>query len=147
MSKPKEQSFDLSAFDTVSGSSRGAEVQLTDLKTGAPMDVFIKVLGTDSEEWRAVDNEWRNRRLKIAFKAQRSAVRDADILTAEQSIAQGIRMLTAVTVGWRTGDTQTISYRGEELACNPINVERIYTELPAVRQQVDEFIGDIANFI
>ena len=139
--------FDLSGFDTVSASDRGAECELLTLKTGEPSGVFIKVLGSDSTEWREHINERANKRLAAQFRAQRGGAKVSDVPTVEDATRDAILLLTRCTIGWRTGDKPTITYKGEELAFSAANAERVYTELPAVRQQIDEFIGDMGNFI
>jgi len=149
--KPKPESaapaFDLSDFDTVAASNRGAEVELVHLKTGEPTGVFIKVLGSDSQEWRDHVNERANKRVAAQFKAQRGALKAVDVPTVEAAAEDAILLLTRCTIGWRTGDSPFLTYRGEQLPFNAGNAMRVYTELPAIRNQVDEFIGDMSNFM
>lgn len=143
--------FDLSAFDTVTASDRGAECELVHLKTGEPTGIFFKVLGSDSTEWREHVNAKNNKRLLADFQAKRNVIKSKNAPTIEDVHRDAIELLTLCTVGWRTvvndESKPVLIYRGEELAFNSGNVERIYTELPSVYEQIDNFIGDMANFI
>jgi hypothetical protein len=143
---PTTNALDLSCFDTVAASDRGAEVELVHLKTGEPTGIFFKVLGTDSQEWREHVNERANKRMLAQFRADRTR-KELPAPTIEEATNDAIMLLTRCTIGWRTGDEPTVTLNGEKLPFNSANVVRIYTEFPAVRQQVDEFIGDITNFM
>jgi len=46
------------------------------------------------------------------------------------------------TLAWRG-----IVYEGEALECNPGNARRLYAALPWLREQVEAFIADRANFL
>ena len=143
--------FDLSSFDTILASDKGAEVELVHLKSGEPTGIFFKVLGSDSTEWREHVNERANKRLAAQFKAQRGGAKGQDIPTIEDATSDAILLLTRCTIGWRTvtadGEKPVLILNGEELPFNAVNCAKIYTDLPAVREQVDTFIGDMANFL
>jgi hypothetical protein len=143
--------FDLASFDTILASDKGAEVELVHLKDGAPTGIFFRVLGPDSSVWREQVNERANKRLAAQFKAQRGGSKAQDVPTMEDATADGILLLTRCTIGWRTvtaeGEKPVLILNGDELPFNAVNCARIYTDLPAVRDQIDTFIGDIANFL
>ena len=94
--------FDLSSFDTILASDKGAEVELVHLKSGEPTGIFFKVLGSDSTEWREHVNERANKRLAAQFKAQRGGAKGQDVPTIEDATADAILLLTRCTIGWRT---------------------------------------------
>lgn len=147
MTKAKETVIDIADFDTIAASDRGAEFELKHPSLGKALGVFIKVLGSDSSEWREHTTANRNKRIQASFKAQRGIVKSVDTPTAEEIDADAVLLLTRCTVGWRTGDVPTMKYRGENLEFNAMNCQRVYTEQPWVEKQVDEFIGDISNFL
>lgn len=147
MTDKKTKTFDLSIFDTVSASNRGAVIELTNRETGKPSGVCFKVLGTDSTEWRDAQNELTNKRTRQYFKAQRSGRPDAHLSTAEERDAEAINLLAAVTIDWWIGDDHGLPYDGNDLPCNPANAALIYARYPAIFKEVDAFVGDMANFI
>ena len=55
--------------------------------------------------------------------------------------------LVACSTGWRTGDVRTLLFKGEELAFTAQNALLVYNALPWIKRQVDEGIGDLANFL
>lgn len=146
MPKAEIKGFNFARVDTVAASNRGAECELVDAD-GKATGVFFKVLGSDSDVWRSHINERANKQVQAKFKAQRGAGRPADIPNVEDAKRDGVLLLTMCTVGWRDGDKPTITWGDEELPFSPANAERVYTELPFIYSQIDEFIGDMGNFI
>lgn len=151
-SHKEEKMPDLSCLDTVSASEAGAEIELRHPVTGAGLNVFITVLGSDARAVIDYKREKGDEYLrKMAVAKQRN--KNDDIQTMTKLEASQIEFLTVCTIGWRWGARsgvfpfQKAGHPIEELAFNVQNVKRVYTELPAARQQIDEAIGDAANFI
>ena len=142
------KAFDIGAIDTVKGSDEGARIELTHPFNGSKTGVFIKVLGKHSTTFRELVRERSNRRVKLEAHAARRG-KPMEPRTAEQLEADAIELLVACTLGWDSGDEakQVIPYKGEELAYNVPNCKRVYTEMIWVREQVDNAIGDLENFI
>jgi hypothetical protein len=131
--------MDFAAFDTAAA-SEGAVLELRD-PAGAPLvdednnnaPVTITVLGGDSDVAVKERNSATNRILKQ---------RGRGLITAESSQADGIRLLAKCTKAW-----SGIKVSGEVLECTYDNAVKFYTAYPFVRDQVDEFMGDRANFL
>ena len=144
--------FDLSCLDTVAAAEAGAEVELRHPVTGAGLDVFLTVLGKDSEVVRDYNREKGNEYLRKASIARKRG-KDDEIQTMEKFEASSIELLTVCTTGWRWGERagvfplQKSGQPIEELAFSVQNVKRLYTEMPEARKQADEAIADQANFI
>ena len=141
----KGKSVNLADFDTVVASNRGAELELTNPYDGTSLGVFIKMLGSNSTEWREHVDERRNKTMRAAFQAQRGGKKQ-DAPTAAELDREAVALLTRCTIGWRTGDEPVVNLGDEVLAFNHANVEKLYTSQIWVREQVDEFVGEIANF-
>lgn len=101
-----------------------------DLKDG-DNPVTIVLLGKDSKEYRAA-----------VAKTANSRLRNRKVQTVEQAQQDGIDLLAAVTVGW-----SGIAENGEPLECTEKEVKRVYREYAWIREQVDEFVDDRANFL
>lgn len=102
---------------------------LTDAK-GKP--VTITLLGNHSREFRQKVDEMSRRQNKR---------RNSDNLTLAEAERRAAELLAAVTVSW-----SGVEWEGQKLECNRENAEMLYRELPWVRTQVDEFVGDVGNF-
>ncbi len=126
--------------------------QLTPVEDGVPMEVVhpetgqvlrdadgkaltITVLGEDSEVYQAHERQSTNRRLKQAQRGRRGG------MTAEQIQAETLELVVACTVGW-----SGIVYEGAALPFSATNARKLYTALPWLRRQVEQFMGDAGNF-
>lgn len=93
--------------------------------------VTITLYGRDSSVYRQAENREANKRLsKRKFKA-----------TKEQLDASGLEILAACTKDW-----SGIEWEGELMSCSQDNARKLYKAAPWVREQVDEFVDDRANF-
>lgn len=139
-------SFDLGNIDTVSACNAGFEVELRHPATNAPLGVFWTVLGSDSDVFRDYIKESTNERLRKDAMARKKG-RDVEVKTIQDIEQETIDMLTLCSVGWRTGDAQTITFKGEILSFNVPNVKKVLTAMPWIRKQLDEAMSDLANFM
>lgn len=138
--------IDLASLDTVAACDAGTEIELLHPTTGDPLGIFISVLGRDSQVFKEYTRQSINTRLrKEAINRKRG--RDPEVATVEAAEEDSLGALIACTRGWRTGDEKTIQFKGEQLAFTPANASLIYRSLPWIKHQVDEGIGDLANFM
>lgn len=96
---------------------------------GEPMT--IRLVGADSSQFRAASARIANREIK-----KRKANR-----TVEKSEANAIELLAACTIDW------SIQVEDEPEPFSRENAEIVYREHPWLREQVDIFVGDRANFL
>lgn len=137
----KKSALDLSALDTVAACDKGARIELRHPVTNEPLGVFITVLGKDSQAFRDHLRASINERLRREALAKRRG-RDLEPMTVEVGEAEGIDLLVVCTVGW-----EGVTYKGQPLEFNVPNARTLYADLPWVRKQVDEAIGDLENFM
>lgn len=73
--------------------------------------------------------------------------KEPDIKTVEDYEQDTITLLTICSVGWRSSESNTIKFKGEELVFNVPNVKRVLTDMPWIRNQLNEFISELENFM
>ena len=115
---------------TVEASEQGAEIQLRDPRTRKALDVFIRVKGIDSADFRKCR--------KARQQAELEAMAEKRELDTE---ALDLQMLVDLTIGWRG-----LLDEGKEYEFSPERCRKLYEQSPAIRDQVDRFIADRRNF-
>jgi len=124
--------MDLTQFDVVSPANEGVWMNLEHPVTGEPLDVRIKLAGIDSDYYKKELRKQQNKKFKKGFRK----------LSAEELEADTIELLVACTLDW-----EGVELEGQALECNPENVRKIYKRFPWIKEQVDNFINDRANFL
>lgn len=129
--------FDVASFDTTDASNTGVEFELRHPVTDAKTGVFITVLGLESDVAREI-------RDAQTIKAQRAVQRAGRmVFDSPQSIKdQRIDLCVACTKGWRN-----MTYKGADLPYSTANARMLYGKIDTILKQVDNAIGDTANFI
>lgn len=128
--------MDLNSFDTVTRANEGAQCVLKDIRTGRPTDAVITLRGMDSEDFQRLKAD---RARDMA--ARRESGNYAD-LTQEEKDELAIDTLARLTLGWAG-----LSSDGVPLAFSTAAAKDLYRRFPAVREQVNVFIADRANFL
>ena len=116
------------------------DVHLISMETGEPvffgenMDqpIIISVLSKDSAASRSAALAITNRRIK-----SRSTT-----VTAEQLVSENYETLAKMTVSW-----QGIADENGPLECTFANAKSLYSQAPDVKEQVENFIAERANFL
>lgn len=133
--------FDLNDFSSL-GSTEGQWCELRHPVTDAPLVnnvdgkiMRVKLIGMDSPTFAAKSREFMNRRIKR---------NKLNLGSAEQLEAEKAETLAACTVGW-----ENMVNQGKPWEYSPENALALYMDpkLKWLREQVDEFIGDRANFL
>lgn len=130
--------FDLPELDTKQNSEAGVAVPIRSLVNGLPIvkngvPFTLTVLGPDSKAYREAMAKQR----AADFQAQ---LLDDKSVDEEKSASD---FLASITTGW----TGVFDAAGNALAFNREAVAAMYLKYPAVRDQVDRFAGNRANFI
>ena len=145
MSK-KNEAFDLGSIDTVAACNKGFEVELKHPATKEPLGIFWSVLGSDSDTVREYTKEKINTNLRKEAAARKKGG-EPDVRTVQDFERDSVEFLTICSVGWRTGESNTIKFRGEDLEFNVPNAKKVLTDMPWIRKQLDEAINDLENFM
>jgi len=114
----------LGDFYTASLHDEGAEVNITNPSTGEVSDVFIKVKGPDSKDFR-----------EAILRMNRKG------LEADQDSM--VDLLVDITIDWR-GVTDEDD---EEIEFSKDVIREVYEKSPDVANQVMAFVGDRQNFM
>jgi len=147
---------DLDDLDTGKASDAGAEIELLHPTLKTPTGIFVGVLGKHSEVFREHIRERTNERIKREAAANKRGKED-ETPTAEQVEEKAIELLVLCTTHWRSETRNDkgevieskpiIVHRGQELPFTVANAKMLYSRLIWMREQVDEAIGDLENFI
>lgn len=140
--------MDFANLDTVEGSNKGFELRLFNPTTLKDLDIWITVLGRDSDEYRNLSNAHQQKRIS---KMSRAGSVRATFSTPEEFDREAVELLAAVTKSWRQvedgKERDTLTVKKEELVCGKENAARLYKEYPWVKEQVDAAVLDRANFL
>lgn len=128
--------MDLSVFEIA---SEGVPLQLLHPQTGEPLalddgtPMEVTVVGTDSDEWRARERAIANKRIANFGKKP---------VTAEELETDNLLNLVACIKSWRG-----MVLNGQEIPCTDEHKLALLKRLPHLRRQVDNFVGNSANFL
>jgi len=129
--------MDLNQLDTIAVGEQGVPMQVKHPVSGEPLTKddgtpqTITLAGHDSDRFRAAQRANTDRRLK----SQRR------VASAEEIDKENLELLVAVTLGW------DIQVDGQTPEPSKAKIREIYTRFPWMREQVDVFVGDRANFL
>lgn len=126
----------LSRFDSVSASNAGAWITIQDLENN-PSELQIHLLGTDSDEWRALDHSEANLRMRANHRAGKPIT-----LTSEQIEEKALRRIASVTKDWKGFPDES----GNAAGCTPEAAYQVYKAFPHIARQVTDFVLEPANF-
>lgn len=120
--------FDLSSLEQEKLDANWMEVESP---TGEPLGIHLYLASQDSEEYqkqlrRQQDKHLKKKKMKMS---------------AEEAENDNRELLVSCVLKW-----QGVIYNGEELECNVENARWLLKSFPFIEEQVNEFIGDRANF-
>jgi hypothetical protein len=125
--------MDLSTIDLTKSAEDGADLILEHPVTGEPLDIIITLAGTDSSSYRMKQKEIQNKRITKMARGKK-----ADFSTSDEEACD---LLAGCTLGW-VGIVES----GKDVEFSKSNAKDLYTKHLWIREQVDVFIGDRANF-
>ena len=129
-------SFDLNSLKPVMADD-GATLTIVHPETEEVIEgMTITLLGQDSKVYRKMQMAKQQAALNRISKGKKAVDFDAEKL-AEDSIDD----LVKLTVEW-----SGFMLDGKELDCTPDNIRNVYSEWAWIKEQVQEFVADRANF-
>jgi hypothetical protein len=137
--------FALDGIDTKTLSESGVDVVIKKLNSNEPLKaangeiVSIKVLGPDSGKYRSLSRTQIRKRL-AKRAAGNTEFTDADM---DETDHDAMEILAGCTVGWNG----ILDKAGKPIPCTPENALKLFENYPVVREQVDLFISERANFL
>ena len=108
-------------------------VEIKHPATGEPIGLKVTVLPDSDAKVKAARRKWLNERLQRGMK-----------ITAEKLEAQQLTIIEAAVGDWEWEGELT--FHGEKPAFTEGNLRKVLKELPWVKTQLDEELGDEAAF-
>lgn len=136
--KSKRGFMDLSKLNSAEACDSGATYEVVHPSTGEPLGIKITLAGIDSKVYRDAQRKLSNKRLKQTFG--KGVVNKTP--TVEEFEAETVDILAKCTISW-----ENVVWEGKDLPCNYDTAKMIYLNLIWLRDQVDAFINDRANFL
>ncbi len=125
--------FDLAKLDTTNLAEKGSALELRHPVTMEKLGATILLAGADS-------HIYRNAQQKIAER--RLAGGKPGTPNLDGMLAEGIDLLATCTLGW-----ENIIVEGESINFTRDEVVELYTRFIWIKEQVDRFIHDRANYL
>jgi len=126
-------SIDLNDLNFEKNAEIGADLELDHPVTGDPTGIVIRLAGTDSVAYRRKQREIQTKRI-----GQLARGKKADYSCTEQDACD---LLAACTLGW-----EGLIEGGEPVEFSTQAASDLYARHAWIREQVDMFVGDRANF-
>lgn len=126
--------FDLAKLDTTNLAEKGTALELRHPVTMEKLGASILLAGADSHIYRNAQQKIAERRLANGVK---SNVPKLDGMQAE-----GIDLLAICTLGW-----DNVILNGEAIPFSHDAAVELYTHFIWIKEQVDRFIHDRANYL
>jgi len=129
-------SFDLNSLKPVMADD-GAVLKIVHPETEEVIEgMTVTLLGQDSKVYRKLQMSKQQAALNRISKGKKAVDFDAEKL-AEDSIDDLVKLTTA----W-----SGFTLDGKDLECTPENVRTVYADWSWIKEQVQEFVGNRANF-
>ena len=125
--------IDLSTLDVSVNANKGAVLSLKHPTKNTELGITITLVGEDSGLHRRAVANIANRRAKNGFRKN---------ATLEEIQADNISVLASCTIGWND-----IQVDGEDWSCSYDKAVALYTRFAWIREQVEQFIADRANYL
>lgn len=138
--------MDLSSFNTpdlaylhVESPVDGTPLYLNDDEGKADRAKPVRILlrGKDSPEYRTAEHKIRNQRLKGVGRRGKIVS-----VTAEALEMEATELMATCVVNW-----ENVVIGGESIPFSKEAATKLIEDFPWIREQVDEFISDRANFL
>ena len=131
--------MDLTTLDLASASSEGVKMELYHPITEVSFDppVYFTVVGIDSDIYQKANRELVNKRLKKNIAKGRIRLN----VTAEEVEQEQVELTAKCILGWKN-----VEWEGKPLPYSYENAKKLLS-VSWVREQIDTWIGDRANFL
>ena len=132
--------FDLSHFDTITGSETPVRMYVVDPITKEEIvfngeRLYVDMLGPDSEKYRKLNNKIINGRIK--------SNRKGGAITTEVIEQDNKNLAACVITGWSPAFVRD----GAPFEFSPENAKVFVQAYPPIYDQINDFLGDRGNFL
>lgn len=141
---------DLSALDVIAAANKGAAIEIVHPTLGTPVGLYIRVVGKDSDAFRAVTIMQNRRRLD---KMTKTGTLKVNAVSHAEIEADGTDALATATLGFYEDKECTrpatilLDKDKPAVGYSHSNCILVYTRMPWIKEQVDAGIADRAGFL
>lgn len=141
--------MDLAKLDVVKASNEGFDLQLTHPATGEDLPIFVRILGSDSDEFKRIDAEQNRVRLDKVWKGGKFKPSAQTAAEADEVLIAKCALLTKDWWEVEADGTKrrTLESAGEMISLSLESAMKMYRANPWIKEQVYVGINDRANFI
>ena len=125
--------FDLASLDSAAKAEDGAELEVLHPISGEKLGIAIRLAGTDSAVHRKATTAIASRRTKGGFRRN---------INLDDLQAESIEILARCTLSW-----SGVVLDGKDVPPSKEAAAALYTRFPWLREQVETFISDRANYL
>ena len=125
--------FDLASLDSAAKAEDGAELEVLHPISGEKLGIAIRLAGTDSAVHRKATTAIASRRTKGGFRRN---------INLDDLQAESIEILARCTLSW-----SGVVLDGKDVPPRKEAAAALYTRFPWLREQVETFISDRANYL
>ncbi len=125
--------FDLASLDSAAKAEDGAELEVLHPISGEKLGIAIRLAGTDSAVHRKATTAIASRRTKGGFRRN---------INLDDLQAESIEILARCTLSW-----SGVVLDGKDGPPSKEAAAALYTRFPWLREQVETFISDRANYL
>lgn len=133
-----KKQFSIEDFSIRDVTEEGVKINLVDPATGETTDEWLQVRGDDSEVYRLALARYNRERLD--FMREKGKSEDDEAKLKFESAAER-KLIASLVADWSLKDKE-----GEEIPCNLESVCDLFYKAPQIKEQVDQFAGNRANF-
>lgn len=141
--------LDLKSLDIKAKAEVGARLFFDHpVEEGVKLDVFMDVLGRDSEKYKTLQKENQLKRMNAKITSKKAfTIEDLNDMEEDD-----IELLTSMVIGFGDKDEkgeilEYVILEGKELKYSKKNVTKLLTTFPWMKEQVQKFLWDRANFL
>ena len=125
--------FDLASLDSAAKAEDGAELEVLHPISGEKLGIAIRLAGTDSAVHRKATTAIASRRTKGGVRRN---------INLDDLQAESIEILARCTLSW-----SGVVLDGKDVPPSKEAAAALYTRFPWLREQVETFISDRANYL
>lgn len=126
--------MDYKSLFTASQHEKGAEVQLIDME-GKLLDMWITIKGADSKAWRYEKHAMERTSQLNAYLDKADQIK----IDPDEAVCNALAMCV---IGWRGFEDG----KGKKVKFTKEKVEQLFLEAPYLRDHIDQFFSERANF-
>lgn len=128
-----EKTFDLAEIQAEAKQENVLEILHPVSQIG--IGLKIRIASPDSEKYRKLAQAMRTK-IQAMMQRNKGKMPPTEVIEEESQ-----KVLIGAVLGW-----EGATWGGQPFECTPDNVKQLFDALPWIKEQVDEYLGNRANF-